>query len=187
MLLLSRNADATEERPALECAAAQEAGAGQADWTHRRGDLGGRRGAGALGDPGLHRKVRHPQPFPSLPKMSTDSSFFFNQSTDLILSPSLLKQQAGEREVTGYRFLQDHQQSEDVRGREGAPGESAEAGQDGCPAGGSSGLGTNLGLALHAQPRKHIAAILKKRKEKKMSKCLVSRNYMKVSHFYMKQ
>lgn len=103
-------------------------------------------------------------------------------------SPSLLKQQAGEREVTGYRFLQDHQQSEDVRGREGAPGESAEAGQDGCPAGGSSGLGTNLGLALHAQAMETYCCHTKKKKQKtKKEVCLVSRNYMKVSHFYMKQ
>lgn len=67
-----------------------------------------------------------------------DSSLY--QSTNLILSPLPLIQQARKREVTGYRFLQDHQQSEDVWGREGAPGESAEAGQDGCPAGGCSGL-----------------------------------------------
>lgn len=84
-------------------------------------------------------------------------------------SPSLLKQQAGEREVTGYRFLQDHQQSEDVRGREGAPGESAEAGQDGCPAGGSSGLGTNLGLALHAQVTEAYCWHTKKKNEGEVS------------------
>lgn len=159
LLFSSRNANTTEKRPALQCTAAQEAGAGQADWTHRCGDVGVRRGARALGDPSFHRKVCQPQTILSF--LKCQGFCFFYQSTNLILLPSPFIQQAREREVAGYRFLQDYQQSEDIWGREGAPGESAEAGQDGCPAGGSSGLG-DIGLTVRGQPLKHIAAIQKR-------------------------
>ena len=52
-----RDPHAPEERPALQCPATQEAGAGQTDGPHRDRDLGGRGGAGPLGDQSLLREV----------------------------------------------------------------------------------------------------------------------------------
>lgn len=37
---VSRNPNTTEERPAIKCLEAQEAGASQVDWTHCCGDMG---------------------------------------------------------------------------------------------------------------------------------------------------
>lgn len=56
--LLSRNPHSTEERSAIECTEAQETRASQADRADCCGDMGARRGPGAVGDQGLCRKVR---------------------------------------------------------------------------------------------------------------------------------
>lgn len=136
---MNRNPDSTEERLALQCPEAQEAGASQTDWACRCGDLGARRGARAVGDQGLCRKVRNTE------QVIIFIITKFLKSSDLSF-PLML--QGGEGQGTRFGSLQDGRYSEDGGGREGAFGESAETGQTGCTAGASIVLAFILDLVL---------------------------------------